>query len=169
MDVCVAAFVVGDRVELRTSSGSSAVTGLVERISPMTTTICNNRSIPISIPNNGSQTILPAAADRKKDPCLLSFALRLRYSDFNKVDKIISNITAFLESHSGVDHKLPHKAELTDLATYSVDISIIVHTMPKQSHKYSAFKSELLAELLKIVDCNGATLAYPTTTMHPAA
>lgn len=61
-----------------------------------------------------------------QDLCLLSYALRLRYSDFNKVDKIISNITAFLESHSGVDHKLPHKAELTDLATYGVDISIIV-------------------------------------------
>ena len=44
-------FVVGDRVELRTSSGSSEVVGLVERISPMSTTIRNDHSIPISIPN----------------------------------------------------------------------------------------------------------------------
>ena len=44
-------FVVGDRVELRTSSGSSVVVGLVERISPMSTTIRNDHSIPISIPN----------------------------------------------------------------------------------------------------------------------
>lgn len=63
-----------------------------------------------------------------QDPRLLSYALRLRYSDFNKVDKIINDINAFLESHTGVDHKLPHRARLTDLATYSVDISITVST-----------------------------------------
>lgn len=63
-----------------------------------------------------------------QDPRLLSYALRLRYSDFDKVDKIISDINAFLASHSGVDQKLPHKAGLTDLATYSVDISIMVST-----------------------------------------
>lgn len=171
-------FVVGDRVELRTSSGSSVVTGLVERISPMSTTIRNDLSIPISIPNkavgdmivvNESRLGRSSVQENFKDPRLLSYALRLRYSDFDKVDKIISDINAFLASHSGVDQKLPHKAGLTDLATYSVDISIMVHTTPNQSRKYSAFKSELLAELLRIVDRNGARLAYPTTTMNPAA
>ena len=63
-----------------------------------------------------------------QDPRLLSYALRLRYSDFDKVDKIISDINAFLASHPGVDQKLPHKAGLTDLATYSVDLSIMVST-----------------------------------------
>ena len=69
-----------------------------------------------------------------QDPRLLSYALRLRYSDFDKVDKITSDINAFFESHSGVDHKLPYKAALTDLATYSVDISITVsnHTESRQ-------------------------------------
>ena len=63
-----------------------------------------------------------------QDPRLLSYALRLRYSDFDKVDKIINDINTFLDTHTGVDHKLPHKARLTDLATYSVDISITVST-----------------------------------------
>ena len=63
-----------------------------------------------------------------QDPRLLSYALRLRYSDFNKVDRIINDINTFLGTHIGVDHKLPHKARLTDLATYSVDISITVST-----------------------------------------
>ena len=44
-------FVVGDRVELKTASGGSVVTGLVERIAPMSTTIRNDQNIPISIPN----------------------------------------------------------------------------------------------------------------------
>ena len=44
-------FVVGDRVELRTAGGASVVTGLVERIAPMSTTLRNDQNIPISIPN----------------------------------------------------------------------------------------------------------------------
>lgn len=52
---------------------------------------------------------------------------------------------------------------------FDVAVRVQVHTTPNQSRKYSAFKSELLAELLRIVDRNGARLAYPTTTMNPAA
>lgn len=44
-------FVVGDRVELRTSSGASVVTGLVERIAPMHTTIRSDLNTPVTIPN----------------------------------------------------------------------------------------------------------------------
>lgn len=76
--------------------------------------------------------LLNTAGAALQDPRLLSYALRLRYSDFNKVDKIINDINAFLESHSGVDHKLAHRARLTDLATYSVDISITVSTACRQ-------------------------------------
>lgn len=165
-------FVVGDRVELRTAGGASVVTGLVERIAPMSTTIRNDQNIPISIPNktvgdmivvNESRVGRTAMQDNFKDPRLLVYDLRIRYDDSSKVDKITQDIKAFFESHPGVDHKLPYKASLKDLATYSVDISVMVHTTPKQSRSYSSFKSELLAELLRIVDRNGAKLAYPTS------
>lgn len=165
-------FVVGDRVELRTAGGASVVTGLVERIAPMSTTIRNDQNIPISIPNktvgdmivvNESRVGRTAMQDNFKDPRLLVYDLRIRYDDSSKVDKITQDIKAFFESHSGVDHKLPYKASLKDLATYSVDISVMVHTTAKQSRSYSSFKSELLAELLRIVDRNGAKLAYPTS------
>ena len=63
-----------------------------------------------------------------QDPRLLSYLLKLRYSDFAKVDKITSDINAFFQSHPGVDQRLPAKAALTDLASYSVDISITVST-----------------------------------------
>ena len=61
-----------------------------------------------------------------QDPRLLVYSLRIRYDDASKVDKITDDIRAFFESHPGVDHKLPYKAALSDLATYSVDISITV-------------------------------------------
>ena len=55
------------------------------------------------------------------------------------------------------------------LLLYDFPSSMQVHTTPKQSRNYSAFKSEILAELLRIVDRNGARLAYPTTTTQPMA
>lgn len=64
-----------------------------------------------------------------QDPRLLTYDLRIRYEDSNKVDKITGDIVAFFESHPGVDLKLPYKATLKDIATYSVDISITVGTL----------------------------------------
>ena len=61
-----------------------------------------------------------------QDPRLLTYDLRIRYDDSSKVDKITSDIVGFFESHPGVDLKLPYKASLKDIATYSVDISIQV-------------------------------------------
>ena len=61
-----------------------------------------------------------------QDPRLLVYSLRIRYDDATKVDKITADIKAFFDDHPGVDHKLPYKAALSDLGTYSVDISIMV-------------------------------------------
>lgn len=53
------------------------------------------------------------------------------------------------------------------LLLHGISSCVQVHTTPKQSRNYSAFKSEVLAELLRIVDRSGARLAYPTTTTQP--
>jgi len=54
------------------------------------------------------------------------YSLRIRYDDATKVNKITDDIKAYFDSHPGVDRNLPYKASLSDLATYSVDISIMV-------------------------------------------
>lgn len=44
-------FVVGDRVEIATSSGSVVLTGVVERIDPMRTIVRSDADVPMTIPN----------------------------------------------------------------------------------------------------------------------
>ena len=44
-------FVVGDRIELKTTGGGSILTGVVERIDPMRTMIRMDDSVPVNIPN----------------------------------------------------------------------------------------------------------------------
>lgn len=41
-----------------------------------------------------------------------------------------------------------------------------VHTTPRQSRSFSAFKSELLGIILDTVERNGAEMPYPTSSMH---
>ncbi len=44
-------FVVGDRVELKTTGGGTVLTGFVERIDVMRTLIRTDKSIPVAVPN----------------------------------------------------------------------------------------------------------------------
>ena len=56
-------FLVGDRVDIATSSGSKALSGTVERIDPMRTILRTDHDVPITIPNKASGAC--AAQDRK--------------------------------------------------------------------------------------------------------
>jgi len=47
-------FLVGDRVDIATSSGSKALSGTVERIDPMRTILRTDHDVPITIPNKAS-------------------------------------------------------------------------------------------------------------------
>lgn len=44
-------FVVGDRVELKTTGGGTVLTGFVERIDVMRTLIRTDKSVPVAVPN----------------------------------------------------------------------------------------------------------------------
>lgn len=44
-------FIVGDRVELKTTGGGTVLTGIVERIDVMRTLIRTDKSIPVAVPN----------------------------------------------------------------------------------------------------------------------
>ena len=44
-------FLVGDRVQIATSSGTKVLTGIVERIDPMRTIVRNENDVPMTIPN----------------------------------------------------------------------------------------------------------------------
>jgi small-conductance mechanosensitive channel len=44
-------FVVGDRIELKTTGGGSVLVGIVEKITPMRTVLRTDGTIPMAIPN----------------------------------------------------------------------------------------------------------------------
>lgn len=44
-------FVVGDRIELKTTSGGTVLVGIVERIDPMRTVLRTDGTVPVAVPN----------------------------------------------------------------------------------------------------------------------
>ena len=64
-------FLVGDRVDIATSSGSKALSGTVERIDPMRTILRTDHDVPITIPNKASGVRVSPGADRVSVACRL--------------------------------------------------------------------------------------------------
>ena len=50
-------FLVGDRVEVATATGTRVLTGVVERIDPMRTIVRSDQDVPITIPNKASRAL----------------------------------------------------------------------------------------------------------------
>lgn len=44
-------FVVGDRIELKTTSGGTVLIGVVEKIDPMRTVLRTDLTVPVAVPN----------------------------------------------------------------------------------------------------------------------
>ena len=44
-------FVVGDRIELKTTSGGTVLIGVVEKIDPMRTVLRTDGTVPVAVPN----------------------------------------------------------------------------------------------------------------------
>lgn len=56
----------------------------------------------------------------------LAYKFGIRYDDANKVQQIAKDLQAWFASHPGVDQKLPAKVSLSDLAPYSLTLSLTV-------------------------------------------
>ncbi|KAK9823616.1 hypothetical protein WJX72_004258 [[Myrmecia] bisecta] len=165
-------FVVGDRVELKTTSGGSVLLGYVERIDPMRTVFRTDKNVPVAIPNRAITDMIISNESRLgsstvvtnfKDPRQYSTTVGLRYEDIKKVPAIIADLKAWLADNPGVNKKLGYGAALSSLGDYAVNIGISAHCYPSA---FGNFNQQVLNKVIELVEKHGADFAYPTTTMH---
>ncbi|EIE20508.1 hypothetical protein COCSUDRAFT_57655 [Coccomyxa subellipsoidea C-169] len=164
-------FVVGDRVELKTTGGGTVLTGFVERIDVMRTIVRTDKGVPVAVPNRSITEMIVSNESRLgrsnvaanfKDPRQFTTSIGVRYEDLPKVKAITADIKAFLDQHPGVDKKLPYGSGLGSLQDWSVQIGLMAHTTPSQSSNFSGFSSDVMWKLVEIVEKHGAEFAYPT-------
>lgn len=161
-------FVVGDRIELKTTGGGSVLVGIVEKITPMRTVLRTDGTIPMAIPNkaiteyivsNESRIGRSEVVTQFKDPRQYSTSFNVNNKDFSKVPDILADIIEYLKTSPGVDKVLPMSAKLQALGDSTVTVAITAHTTATQSREFQNFNHDVLMAIGGILQKKGISFA----------
>ncbi|KAK9909058.1 hypothetical protein WJX75_006607 [Coccomyxa subellipsoidea] len=162
-------FVVGDRIDVMTSSGGKVVSGFVEEVSPMRTHLRTDHWLSVMIPNKTLSDLIISNESRIMDSKnvryynkmrVFHFTACIRYQDFDKLEGILKEYKNFLKESDSIDMNLPLHAHLAGFDEEGLKIAVHVHTRPSASRHYSSFKQDMLLNLGKIVKSHGADFAW---------
>ncbi len=96
----------------------------------------------------------------------ISTPVTLRYQDFSKIDPILTQIQEMLQSHPHLDRKQIALANLTEFADDGIIVEVYCFTHRTSLAEFRETQQDILIRVAKIVENNGAEMAYPTRTLH---
>jgi MscS family membrane protein len=155
-------FKVGDSVKIGT------IEGAVESIGLRSTQIRTDTNTLVSVPNN---IIANEAVDNhtQRPNRRVKTTISLTY---DATQKQIENIIADLqEMLSGMKDDLasePKDVHLVALSDSSIDIELICFTATGSVREFYRIRQTILFNIMRIVEKNKASLAFPTQTVHVA-
>lgn len=152
---------LGDYVELP----KEKLYGQIEAIGWYMTCIRNVDKVPVYIPNALFSTALIMNSSRRTHR-KIEETISISYGDFPKILPILEKIRGYLDSNEKVDSSQPMMVYFSSLATYSLDIFVRAYLSTTSYTEYFAIKEEVLIEIKKIIIESGASMPFPTTTVH---
>lgn len=170
-------FVKGDRVVLMTTGGGAVITGYVEAISLLYTTIRTELGIPVSIPNkavaemlvkNETRIKFSNAMTTFKQPRQLLYTFRIRLQDRDKVNAIIAQLDPLFKGDPAVDQTLPAAAWLGAYGDYYIELGMLVHCTGKAAAEYGGFRQRWIQTAEAVVRQAGAAVPSPTSMLYAA-
>ena len=90
----------------------------------------------------------------------------VRYEDVNAVEKIAAEVQEMLDKHPEVDSSQSRLCYLSRFGPSSVDIRIYVFVTALDWEDFHRFKQDILMRAIRIVEANGAQIAFPTQQLH---
>ena len=166
-------FSVGDWI----ATQGGAIEGTVTKIGLRLTTIVGFDQRPMYVPNsifNSSATVNPSRMSNRR---ILQY-IGVRYDDFHLVGNILKEIKAYLLSHKEID---TNKTTLVNLVNGSTNmgsstegcygnssINFMVYTFTKTVNwvKFQNIQDEVMINIGRIIEDNGAEIAFTTSTLH---
>lgn len=170
-------FVKGDRVVLMTTGGSAVITGYVEVISLLYTTIRTELGAPVSIPNkavaemlvkNETRIKFSNAMTTFKQPRQLLYTFRIRLQDRDKVNAIIGQLELLFKGDPDVDQSLPAAAWLGAFGDYYIEMGMLVHCTGKAAAGYGGFRQRWIQTAEAVMRQAGAAVPAPTSILYTA-
>ena len=92
----------------------------------------------------------------------------IRYDDGDKMEAITHQVKEMLIGHPEIDTNNTLMVNFNSFAPSSLDFFIYTFTKTTNWQKFHGIKQDILLKILKIIEDNGAEVAFPTSTIHLA-
>ena len=152
------------------------IEGTVEKISFRLTIIRGFDKRPIYVPNATFLTASVVNASRMSNRRILQY-MGIRYQDFAKLPKILTDVREMLKKHHAIDQKCitlvcivngnTNMGSSTEGVYGSYSINFMIYTFTKTTNwvKFQATQDDVMIKVGQIIEQNDAQIAFPTTTL----
>lgn len=150
-------FSIGDWIR----SDDRQIEGTVEYIGWRQTRIRTFDKRPLYVPNAIFNSITVENPSRMTNRRIYE-TFGIRYDDIKQTEVIIEQVKEMLTAHAEIDTNQTMIVNLNALSESSVDFFVYTFTKTTDWINFHHIKQEILLNIVKIIDTNGAELAYPT-------
>ena len=154
-------FKVGDWIR----SPDREIEGTVEHIGWRSTRIRTFDQRPLYVPNSVFTTITVENPSRMLNRRIFE-TIGVRYADFDKLEKIVKRVREMLESHEEIDTNQTLMVNFNAFGASSLDFFVYTFTKTKVWAEYHRVKQDVLFRIGRIIEEEGAEIAFPTRTLH---
>ena len=153
-------FVVGDWI----ASPDKDIEGDVEAIAWRQTRILTFEKFPIYVPNSIFGTIVIQNKSRLRSRRIKE-TINIRYTDYDKVNNITSDILKMLKEHPAINKKYKMYVNFTRVQDGCLTLTVYTFTNTTEFTRFFEIKQDILLKVAEIIKENGAELAHPTQTI----
>ena len=154
-------FSVGDWVR----SPDREIEGTVENIGWRVTRIQTFDKRPLYIPNSVFSQIAVENPSRMTNRRIKE-TIGVRYGDSSKLESVINQVKEMLKNHPDIDGGKTLIVNFNCFAPSSLDFFIYTFTKTTDWVVFHEVKQDVLLKIIKIIEENGAEIAFPTSTLH---
>jgi MscS family membrane protein len=154
-------FAVGDWVR----SPDREIEGVIEKIGWRLTRIRTFDKRPLYVPNSIFTTIAVENPSRMNNRRIYE-TIGIRYDDAAKMETIIRKVKEMLLNHPEIDTRQTLIVNLNSFAPSSIDFFIYTFTKTTNWIRFHEIKQDVLLLVMKIIEAEGAEMAFPTSTIH---
>lgn len=154
-------FSVGDWIR----SPDREIEGTVEHIGWRVTRIRTFDQRPLYVPNAYFTTISVENPSRMHNRRIFE-TIGVRYEDFAVLPAIVDEVREMLENHPEIDTSRTLMANFDAFADSSLNFFVYTFTRTRVWTEYHAVKQEVLLKIGEIIERHGASIAFPTRTLH---
>lgn len=156
-------FAVGDWVR----SPDRDIEGDVEKIGWRLTVIRTFDKRPLYVPNAVFANIAVENPSRMWNRRIKE-VIGIRYDDVAKMETIVRRVKDMLQNHPEIDTTRTLMVNFDRFAPSSLDFFIYTFTKTTKWAHYHEVKQDVLLRIIRIIEEEGAQIAFPTSTLHIA-